>query len=163
MAKYPHTEESDKRFLSRIFKATSCWIWNGTRGPLSKRQLGYGIFKSSNKTCQAHRYSYELFLGDIPEGMIVMHKCDNPLCVNPDHLKLGTQRDNIMDCVHKGRNSRGSRAPNAKLTEEQVREIKKRYKPYCRIDGGAALEKEYGVSNQVIIDIINGKRWKHVK
>lgn len=82
-----------------------CWEWVGARS-----NFGYGSFKLDNKTTTAHRASWVLFYGDIPEGMWVLHKCDNPPCVNPSHLELGDRKKNMLDCVKRGRHN------NAKKT-----------------------------------------------
>lgn len=76
----------------------SCWIWG-----LRVDKQGYGRINFNSKTEQAHRISYKAFRGDIPNGMCVLHKCDNPTCVNPDHLFLGTKKDNVQDMILKGR------------------------------------------------------------
>jgi hypothetical protein len=90
-------------FENRILKTDTCWLWKGTR-----HQYGYGIFlMPGEKPVRAHRYSYEYFVGPIPEGKIILHLCDNPPCVNPAHLRLGTKRDNAMDKISKERHWRG--------------------------------------------------------
>lgn len=87
------------RILERVmFGFTDCWHW---RGPTN--QFGYGRFTVRNRLQVAHRLSYEAFVGPIPDGMSVLHKCDNPSCVNPEHLWLGTYSDNRRDCLSKGR------------------------------------------------------------
>ncbi|NDC95747.1 HNH endonuclease [bacterium] len=89
----------EELFFSKVLKTESCWIWTGFRFP-----FGYGNFYiGKNKNISTHRYSYELHKGEIPEGMVVMHTCDNPPCVNPEHLVLGTQGDNLRDMMAKGR------------------------------------------------------------
>lgn len=98
-AKSWHNKSIRSRFEEKIQKAT-CWIWKaGKRG-----NNGYGGFRVNSTSIRlAHNVSYELYVGEIPKGMKVLHKCDNPLCVNPNHLFLGTQLDNIKDRDMKGR------------------------------------------------------------
>ena len=91
-------DKDKKRFLSKIKKTRYCWLWEGTI-----RSKGYGSFKIRNKVYQAHRLSYNLFIGKIPDGLDICHKCDNPTCVNPKHLFVGTASDNMQDCANKGR------------------------------------------------------------
>lgn len=86
------------KFWSRVDKSGSCWTWQGARG-----RGGYGRFSLALGTLSAHRLAYTLLVGSIPKGMCVCHRCDNPPCVNPDHLFVGTYRDNIRDMMQKGR------------------------------------------------------------
>lgn len=104
----------------------------------------------------AHRYSYKECIGEIPEGMVVRHTCDNPLCINPKHLILGTHNDNVQDRVSRGRSAKGTFHGRAKLTESLVSEIKKSTLPYTKL---ATL---FGVSLRCIQKIKNGETWKDV-
>ena len=106
-------------FHEKYEKTDSCWNWTGT-----KHQYGYGIFIVKNKSLRAHRFSYELHKGPIPTGLVVLHSCDNPLCVNPDHLSVGTRGDNNRDAVSKGRNAFGERNGHAKLSAQDVEDIR---------------------------------------
>lgn len=94
-----------------------------------------------------------------------MHSCDNPLCVNPAHLSVGTQRDNVVDMHSKGRgaNVSGQNNGRSKLTEDDVRAIKNRHVRYCRKNGAKQIARDYGVSKTVILQIISGKLWAHCK
>lgn len=113
-------------FIERIKKTEYCWEWIGTI-----TTHGYGHFKHKQKVYRAHRVAFVLFKGMIPEGMYVCHACDNPKCVNPDHLWLGTPRDNAMDMVSKGRavgnkwnHKSGDLHPNTKMTSAMIADIK---------------------------------------
>src|ERR1039458_9624583 len=132
----------------------SCWVWTaGSRG-----YTGYGAFRFKGKTIDAHRMSYILSHGEIPDGMCVCHKCDNRTCVNPSHLFLGTKRDNIMDAINKGRvdtsllanrkKSLGEQNGMHKLTREQVIEIRLKHSNGM---GCRRLAKEYGVGKTAIV------------
>ncbi len=92
------------KFLSHVKKKNGCWKWLST-----KNCFGYGRLFSDNKEYKAHRVSWELKFGPIPNGLFVLHKCDNPECTNPDHLFLGTQRENMNDCLNKGRHSNAAK------------------------------------------------------
>jgi hypothetical protein len=133
-----------------------CWKWLGRLSP-----SGYGRFMTQGKTVTASRYFYEISIGPIPEGLFVCHKCDNRACVNPEHLFLGTKKDNAQDCIAKGRHrpTRGVDRPAAKLTEEKVREIRRLY----RKGDGSYLAWQFGVSASVINSIVARKAWRHVE
>jgi hypothetical protein len=111
----------------------------------------------------AHRVAFELFHRPLLGRELVCHRCDNPPCCNPHHLFAGTHLDNTHDCISKGRmrKERGVDRYNAKLTEDQVRAIRKSYIP--RIVGVDALAREFPVSRSMIYSIVTYKRWKHVK
>jgi hypothetical protein len=133
-----------------------CWEWLGWKSN------GYGRFKFRGRNVSATKFSYERFVGEVPEGLLVLHRCDNPGCVRPDHLFVGTSRDNTQDMLAKGRHraQRGSEHHRAKLDEEKVALIRARVR-----DGEAqvALAREFGVSAQLVNDIIRRRRWGHVE
>jgi hypothetical protein len=131
-----------------------CWLWKATVG-----SHGYGQLSFASTAMTAHRVAWQLYRGDIPQGLFVLHKCDVRLCVNPDHLFLGTHADNMSDCQSKQRNAHGDRHGNAKLTEEQAREIKN--SPANR-GVGSFLSKKFGISRATISEIRNGSTWKHL-
>ncbi len=162
------------RFWSRVDKTSACWLWTG-----GKTTAGYGILYSNGRGSRrvyAHRVVWELTSGPIPEGLLVCHTCDNPPCVNPAHLWLGTDADNAWDKSRKGRSTtgdrhglrlhpervpRGERSGAAKLTEADVRAIRARYAA-----GGITQQRladEYGVTNSLICHVIKRTAWKHVE
>jgi hypothetical protein len=106
-----------ERFLSRfvVNETTGCWLWTSTRltDSYGRPRNGYGVMRIGRKMQRAHRLSYELHVGPIPDGLFVCHACDVPACVNPGHLWLGTQADNMRDKKRKGR----ARGGNSRLTE----------------------------------------------
>jgi hypothetical protein len=138
--------------------ATGCILWAG-----GTNRKGYGQLGSGGKYAPvigAHRASYELFVGHIPDDLHVLHRCDNPPCVNPTHLFLGTNADNKADSVAKGRHRKGERPTCTKLTEADVLAIRERYRR-----GGVShrqLAKEYGVAHAQIGNLLRGTSWKHV-
>lgn len=152
------------RFWAKVRKGPECWQWTGWCHKSSKthRRLPYGKFKIRGKTCLAHKLSYELAFGPIPSGKVVRHTCDNPKCVRPDHLKLGTLSDNMQDMMRRGRGNGqipgGTDHPSARLTEDEVRTIRESSDSSTQ----AELAKEFGVSSSTISGIIRGRIWKHV-
>lgn len=136
-----------------------CWNWTGL-----KDRNGYGNLVSNvngKKEQRANRVSWIFFRGGIPEGLCVLHRCDNPSCVNPDHLFLGTNGDNMKDKTTKGRNNapRGERAGGAKLTVGQVLEIRRRY---AAGDIQRQIALDFGVGYKAINKIVHRQRWAHV-
>lgn len=117
-----------KRFMNKVEKTDSCWIWKAAR----VMGQGYGMIKVGTKTYRAHRLSYELFKGEIPSGMYICHTCDNPPCVNPDHLFLGTASDNNRDKMEKGRFCNGHVDPE--LHSEVMKGVWASYTPEQRED-----------------------------
>ncbi len=144
------------RFFKFVNKTEFCWLWTG-----SYCYYGYGQISINGKPRRAHRISYEMHKGEIPKDMFVCHKCDNPSCVNPDHLFLGTQEDNMKDMFKKNRQNtaKGERRFFSKLKNEDIPQIRELYNNNNRTK---IIANIYGVSTQSILDIINGKAWKHV-
>jgi len=130
---------------------SGCWLWDACI-----LKSGYGQIKAGDKVKYAHRVSYEIYIGKIPSSKFVCHACDTPSCVNPDHLWLGTHNDNMLDMMTKDRSAKGERSAAAKLTEEQVREI--------RFDSRVqqTIAEEHGVDQTLISQIKLGKIWKHI-
>jgi hypothetical protein len=139
----------EERFFSKVNKTDTCWEWTACL-----QRDGYGMFKINNSMKQAHRVSYQLHNGEFDNTLFVCHKCDNRKCVNPEHLFLGTNLDNMIDMCKKGR-----RNPNDKLTNEEVLEIK--YLLSIKTKGYIIAEK-YNVSTTLISFIKNNKKWKHI-
>lgn len=139
-----------------------CWEWRGSRGV-----SGYGCVElpETRRLVGAHRASWILHFGSIPDGLFVLHRCDNPPCVNPHHLFLGTHEDNMADASVKGRivasRARGERSGNARLTDAQVAEIRRRHlsgvHPARRTGNSTTeLAREYGVTRQYIGQLVRG-------
>ena len=150
-----NSREAD-RFWAKVNKTGECWIWTGSRNA-----LGYGSFGiAGHKTELAHRTAWRLTNGeDLPSTVKVCHRCDNPPCVRPDHLFLGSQADNVADQIAKGRRHRTNGAKNgrAKLSVEQVLEIRRRYRPgEVRI---IDLATEFNVSKSQIWNVVSGREW----
>lgn len=136
---------------------SGCWLWEG-----ALNSHGYGSVRVGSKIKHTHRISYEIYKGEIPQGLFVLHSCDICCCINPSHLRLGTSSDNAKDRESRGRgvDNRGSNSKRAILDEEKVKEIKSKYKPYVYTK--PELANEYGVSLSLICKILNNSLWKHV-
>ena len=144
------------RLLKRVRKSDECWLWVGAINP-----KGYGMMSIKSHPRLSHRISWEVHNGPIPEGMFVLHKCDTPLCVRPEHLFLGRQIDNMTDMIRKGRQNPGHvpgiKNGNSKLTEVDVRSIRQSNMP------GVFLASKFRVSTTLISDIRNRKAWRHLE
>lgn len=159
----PRGAPAEQRFWAKVHKTDTCWVWTGALGPR------YGAFAAvPPRHVPAHRYSWELHYGPIPDGLRVLHRCDFPPCVRPDHLFLGTQADNVHDMMRKGRNSarvkpeslvRGEQHGMAKLTEVLVREIRERV---ANGERQYRVAQAYRVSGATVSLIVNGHIWKEV-
>ena len=144
-----------ERFLEKIDFSGKCWCWTG-----ATQRYGYGAITNGNKLQTATRYAYHLLVGKIPKGLFVLHHCDNPPCVRPSHLFLGTQKDNIDDAKSKGRIPVGENRSSSKLTENEVREIRRRYAA-----GNVSiylLGQRFGCTGKNIWLIVTRKTWKSV-
>jgi len=147
----------EERFWSKVKRGTDdeCWEWLG-----GKDKDDYGYFKTKQKMKKAHRIVYELTHSKIPEGLVVRHKCRGK-CVNPSHLEVGTIAENCADMIRDGTLLRGEKNGFARLTEDQVRDIKARLRDYER-GMVKSLADEYGVAYQTIYGIKSGKNWSWV-
>ena len=178
----PHLDEFPSRFRIRRFCGKSCAVkkhhadkatnfsdsfWNRTKRTKSGCILwtgytnpwGYGRVRFHGRMLRTHQVAWELTKDPIPFDLCVLHKCDNPPCVNPDHLFLGTQADNVADRERKGRTACGERMPNAKLSSDAVREIHSASK---KGSSRVSLARRFGVSPQRISEVALGKAWRHV-
>ena len=160
------TDDVVTRFWEKVDKRgpDDCWEWQaGTR-------TGYGVIKISGRQFQAHRLSWVMAYGEIPNTLFICHHCDNRACVNPRHFFLGTHADNIRDAYYKGRIKvpkslgrrfgKGEEHPNSKLTESDVKEIRQLYQ-----GGGVTyrnLSEYYGVDHTLIYQVVRRKRWTHI-
>jgi Mor family transcriptional regulator len=158
-----------ERFWSRVQLpepekyVDECWIWTGSREASHVRK-NYGIFKFSingiQLTYRAHRLCYELYHGEIPDGLHVLHECDNVLCVNVNHLWLGTNKDNVDDKVRKNRQTYGEKSGTAILTNKDVIDIYN----YCMNTNESVSEiaKHFNLRVDHLKRLIYGKNWKHL-
>lgn len=147
-----------QRFWSKVDKSTpsQCWLWTA-----STAGKGYGQIKlpGTRRQVYAHRLSYEMHKGVVPDGLMVLHTCDTPRCVNPEHLFLGTGLDNLQDMARKGRHLYGERNTEHRLTEAKVHRI-------FDLSGEgwsqARIAKEIGVGQPQVGRILRGERWRHI-
>lgn len=165
-------EKDANRFWSKVKKTKTCWEWIAYRN-----RLGYGVLNIRGKSTLAHRFVWFLTHGPFPREALICHHCDNPSCVNPNHLYQGTPRSNVQDCLSRGRHvapkgekhwtkqfgkriARGNSSPVARLTEAQVLAIRARYALGWK--NKTRLGKEYKIDNSVITDILNREIWTHI-
>lgn len=147
-----------QRFEKKFFVTPGCWIWTA-----AKSKTGYGRFLYGGKNRLAHRLSYSFYIGEIPDGMLVCHKCDNPSCVNPDHFFIGTNDDNMIDMSKKGRAKggvvRGEEHGYTKLKNSHILAIRE------ACDFGVEqqwLADFFSVTQKTISNIYRRKTWGHV-
>lgn len=150
------SEPAVSRFWKNVTKTDSCWVWTGS----IRVRCGYGRIRSHGKAYATHRFSWELHFGPISGGLQVNHKCDNRLCVRPDHLYLGTQADNMRDKIVRGRDAKGERCKSSKLTEGDVIAI------HALVRSGTmtrrAIAARFGVRPRTIWAIVSGRSWRHI-
>lgn len=155
----PRPRRLSERFWEKVDKSGDCWIWTGRRSG----SMGYGRFNVDRETALvAHRVAYILATGPIPSGMLLCHSCDNPPCVNPAHLFIGTAKDNHDDMRAKRRENYliGERHQHALLTNDQVKSLRQRYQ--SRESSLDELVAEYGLRRRTIQQILRGKRYQEV-
>lgn len=144
-----------ERFIEQYIPVTEsgCWLWTG-----AKARGDYGVINKDNKLVRAHRVSYMLFKGKIPDGLMVLHKCDIPDCVNPEHLFLGTAMDNTHDMIKKGRQSvmKGENHYKSILNRDDIKIIRNSHKKVKE------LAEEYGVAPGTIYNVLQRKTWSHI-
>ena len=134
---------------------SGCWLWIGS-------DTGeYGVFWMNGRSMGAHRVAWLIYRGEIPAGLCVLHNCDTPLCVNPDHLWLGTKGDNKSDCVRKGRHAQGERnGGGVKLSDPAIVEV---FRLRSIGESQESIGRQVGVSQAVVSAILLRKVWKHVR
>jgi hypothetical protein len=155
----PSRSDIAMRFWNQVDKSGGCWTWKGRK---SRKGHGRFAFPSEIKWrfVSAHRYSYFLYYGDFDPYLLVCHRCDNPPCVRPDHLFLGTHSDNMQDALKKGRRRVGSDHWSSKLDEDSVREIRELYAG--KLSSQSELARRFGVGRTTISRIIRRKMWSHL-
>ena len=157
---YAHTrtvEQASKRFWDRVDRSggpESCWEWQWA----IDSSTGYGQFSFRGRSIGAHRFAWEATHGPIPKGMAICHTCDNRSCVNPDHLFLGTQADNMRDRNAKGRQLQGTRHHQAKLTEDDVREIRALRRSLTLKE----IARRFNITESSVSNIVRHQTWRHV-
>jgi len=153
---------AEDRFWKQVRKTKGCWLWLGALSG------GYGHIRRVKNPVPigAHRFSWELHKGNIPGGKLVLHSCDNPRCVNPGHVFLGSHADNKADAISKDRHARKGSHGMRKLTEKEALSIRRRYLPgvnQLQPGNGLRLAEEFGITRGQVIKIAKGLAWKEGK
>lgn len=150
----PRKHSSSYKPIEYLVNSQGCWECISHASP--PHRGGYPVLERNGRFYRMSRYVFEVVNGYIDEDKFVMHTCDNPKCINPDHLKLGTPKENTQDMVRKGRKPIGEDVPAAKLTEQEVVEI------FNDPRGCTTIAREYGISKKSVLNIRHGKTWKHL-
>lgn len=145
-----------ERFWAKVDKRGPDECWNWTAG----KSDGYGSIYGNGTRVRTHRLSYELHFGQIPRGLFVCHSCDNRSCVNPNHLWLGTNADNMADKARKGRGTIGVKNPGAKIDEATVLKISAAYRG--QIGDITRIASEFGVGYFTVFNVVHKKKWRHL-
>lgn len=146
------------RLASHVTKTDTCWLWTGCKSAFGHGQIGAGAHEPNTpkRLLQTHRVAWELVNGPIPDGMFVLHRCDVPNCVRPDHLFLGTKADNSADMISKSRQKKGRDLPQTKLSAADVANIRESVEPQ------RVLADRYGVSRSTISYARTRRNWSHI-
>lgn len=147
------TDEDRLRHRGWVVTDRGCWEWSGGRYP---DHYGF-LTDQEGRTAYAHRLAYRTWVGPIPEGKIIRHRCDNPPCINPEHLLVGTAKDNARDRLEHGQAMRGHSNPASRLTEENVREI------LSSSETTRGLARKFGVYASTVRDVRKGRSWTHLQ
>lgn len=151
-----HNQDVDSRIA---YEVTSSGCWECTSHRPHDARGGYFSFRLNGKTIKMHRYMYERHKGKIPDGLLIRHKCDNPKCINPDHLEPGTHKDNVYDMIERGRQKimLGECTSSAKLSNKQVADIKREFNDFVH-----QKANKYNVHYKTIWDILRGRSWVNI-
>lgn len=147
----------DDRFWSKVVKTSpeGCWLWSA-----NMNNKGYGLFRPGGTVPKqlAHRVSYEAAFGKIPNGGIILHSCDNRICVNPAHLRVGTFKENTADMYSRDRGISGEKHPNCRIRVEDVLEMRSR----AKTEPHSLIAADFSISRRHASDVIAGRRWGHI-
>ncbi|MFZ6801971.1 HNH endonuclease signature motif containing protein [Undibacterium sp. Di24W] len=147
----------EEKLAAKSKQEGDCIVWTG-----AKFKSGYGMIRIDGKWRRAHRVMYQMVHGAVADDLVVMHSCDNPACINIQHLSAATQLANVQDMHQKGRAKpiHGEVHPKAKLSTSEIETIRSRYVSKSRIDGASQIARDYQVSKQAILAIVKHKSWK---